>query len=214
MMAAKIALASDRSSRCPLRAAILICAVLFMGFPGPLFGEENRFEPFLKRDEGSLPPLSARRPGDPMTMSRLDTLIRRSVEAVERNGEVWRFDLAGQEVHVIANPRTDRMRIVIAVGEVDGLDASDLYRLLEAGFLSTHDARYALAQGIVWSVYVHPLRSLSDMDFLSGLGQSLNLARSYGTSFSSGLLPGADPAEGDARRRQLIEELLSLGDAL
>ena len=115
---------------------------------------------------------------------------------------------------MIVDPRTDRMRIVVAVGAVDGLGPSELYRMLQAGFETTHDARYAIARATVWSMFAHPLRSLSDRDFLSGLGQAVNLAGTFGSTYSSGLAPGDGLPLDDPEWRRLIEELMSLGDAL
>ena len=38
----------------------------------------------------------------------------------------------------------------------------------------------------MWSVFVHPLESLTDRDFLSGVAQTAIAAQTFGTTFSSG----------------------------
>jgi hypothetical protein len=48
------------------------------------------------------------------------------------------------------------------------------------------DARYAVAQGHVWGVFIHPLGALEREEFLSGLAQTVNLARTFDTLYSGG----------------------------
>jgi hypothetical protein len=68
------------------------------------------------------------------------------------------------------------------------------------------DARYSIAKGVLWSLYLHPLSSLSDKQFLTGVGQVVNLAASFGNTFSSG---GISFGGGD--RNKLIQDLLDRG---
>ena len=168
----------------------------------------------LPKSEDGLPPLTARQLGEPMSIARLDTLIRRTGEDVQRSGTRWRFELSGTKVNVISDPRADRMRIVVPVTEVSGLDARELYRLLQADFESALDARYAIAQEMIWSVFIHPLRTLDDAEFLSGLGQTINLAKTYGKEYSSGFLSFGGGDAASRKRRKLIDELLKSGDAI
>lgn len=170
--------------------------------------------PVLPKSEDGLPPLTARQLGEPMSIARLDTLIRRAGENVQKAGTRWVFQLSGTQVHVVSDPRADRMRIVVPVREVSDLDARELYRLLQADFESALDARYAIAQEMVWSVFIHPLRTLDDAEFLSGLGQTVNLAKTYGKSYSSGFLSFGGGDATSKKRRELIDKLLKSGDAI
>jgi hypothetical protein len=72
-----------------------------------------------------------------------------------------------------------------------------LRRCLQANFATALDARYGIAQGVLWSTFLHPLGSLDERLFLSGLGQTVTLARTYGTTFQSGELAfgGGDAPE-------------------
>jgi len=164
--------------------------------------------------EDGLPPLTARKLGEPMSIARLDTLIRRAGEDVQRAGTRWLFTLSGTQVHVVSDPRADRMRIVVPVREVSDLGARELYRMLQADFESALDARYAIAQEMVWSVFIHPLRTLDDSEFLSGLGQTVNLAKTYGKEYSSGALSFGGGDANSRKRRELIDKLLKSGDAI
>ena len=117
----------------------------------------------------------------------------------------------GRALMVLTDPDNDRMRIMGHVTAAEALDEALLQRLMQANFDSALDARYAIARNTLWSVFLHPLSSLTTRDFITGLGQVVNLAKTFGSSFSSGLLlfRGGD-SEG-LQERELIDELLRRG---
>ncbi len=157
----------------------------------------------LARAEES-PPAQA-----PMDDERLGALIQRiDPEAVGRPG-LWRLSVRDREVMVITDARADRMRIITGVARADALEQDMLYRVLQANFDTALDARYAVAQGVLWSAFIHPLAALDDRQFVSGLGQVVNLALSFGTTFSSGAL-----SFGGGDSGALIEELLERSQAI
>jgi hypothetical protein len=86
-------------------------------------------------------------------------------------------------------------------------------RLMQANFDSALDARYAVANGRLWGVFIHPLSPLEKNQFLSGLVQTVTVARTYGTGYTSG---GAVFGGGDSNEiyRKLFEELQKKGEAL
>ena len=71
------------------------------------------------------------------------------------------------------------------VVEESALSSEDLRALLAANFDRALDARYAVARGYLWSVFLHPLTTLTDAQFLDGVEQVVNLAQNYGTSYTS-----------------------------
>lgn len=89
---------------------------------------------------------------------------------------------------MITDEKADRMRILVGISTADKLEKGRLFRLMQANFDSALDARYCIAQNIVWAAFIHPLSILSEEQFFSGLGQTINLAATYGTTFSSGAL--------------------------
>ena len=111
------------------------------------------------------------------------------------------------ETLVVYDVIADRMRIVIPITEADELEPERLARLMQANFDSALDARYAIARGKLWGTFIHPLSTLTDEEFLVGLGQTANVVMSYGTSYSSGMFTfgGGDSAE--IERQRLIEKL-------
>ena len=148
---------------------------------------------------------------EPMTIDRIETIISRIDEDYERNGNSIMFGFAEREILLISDPEADRMRVMIPVNEANALDAEELMRLMQANFDSALDARYAIANGVLWSTFLHRLSTLSEIDLLSGIGQTINTADTFGTSYSSGELVFGGGDSNDIRRRQLIEELQRRG---
>lgn len=59
---------------------------------------------------------------------------------------------------------------------------------MEANFHSALDARYAVSDGVLYSAFIHPLASLTERDLISGIGQTRQLALTFGRKYSSGAL--------------------------
>lgn len=152
-------------------------------------------------------------PIQPMTIDRLSTILHAlDPEAAPRAGGLG-LTLGGIPVVVYADPNANRMRAVVPVASVEGLSPDDMERILQANFDTALDARYAIAQGRLWSVYIHPLTELQPQQLISGLVQTVTLAQTYGGAYASGSLSfgGGDSAE---RYRELMQELAPRGEAL
>lgn len=149
-----------------------------------------------------------------MNNERLDEIIRRLDENTERETGFWKFSVADLSVMVITDENHDRMRIIIPIVEIAELEQEVVHRLMQANFDSTLDARYAFARGVLWSAYIHPLASLTDHEFLTGLGQTVNLVTNFGSSYSSGLLIFGGGDSKEQQDKALIEELLDKGMAI
>ena len=89
-------------------------------------------------------------------------------------------------VLVVMAPSADRMRAMVPIASVEDVTPEEMNRMMQANFDTALDARYAVAQGRVWGIFIHPLGALERAEFLSGLAQTVNLARTYGTLYSGG----------------------------
>lgn len=149
----------------------------------------------------------------PMTMARLAQIIRVLDPEAQAQGAAIEFTLDDIPVIVIADARADRMRAMVPIASADGLGPDDLMRMMQANFDSALDARYAVANGRLWGIFIHPLSPLEKDQFLSGLVQTVTVARTYGTGYTSG---GAVFGGGDSNGiyRKLFEELKKKGEAL
>ena len=128
---------------------------------------------------------------DPARQAALDA-IAEVIDAVDskakRQGNSWEFSIDEAQILVVTDSANNRMRIITPIAMADSVLPDGLLRLLQANFDTALDARYAIAQGLVWGTFIHPLDTLGTRDFASGLLQTKSLADTYGSSFSSGAL--------------------------
>ena len=126
-----------------------------------------------------------------MTNDRLGELIEELGDNVQGQLGYWQFNIKGRDLLVITDDRHNRMRIMTPVIAEEKLDADELSRLLHANYDRALDAKYALSDGTLWSVFTHPLEELTDEQFIGCVGQVAMLADNFGTSYaSSGLFFG------------------------
>lgn len=127
-----------------------------------------------------------------------------------RNGNNWQFTLEERMMIVVTDANAGRMRIITPIAEAGALPQEALERLMQANFDTALDARYAIGQGLVWGVFLHPLDSLTTRDFASGVLQTKSLADTFGTTFSSGALNYGGGDSGAILEEQLKELLEQL----
>lgn len=161
---------------------------------------------------------SAQTPTDPeiegaMTPARLARILTALDPEIEAAPPGYRLTLGDVPVVVITDPVADRMRAMIPIRSADGMTPDEVLRVMQANFDTALDARYAIAQGRLWAVFIHPLAALERDELISGLGQTVNLATTYGTLFTGGAMTfgGGDSVP---LQRQLIDELLKKGEEI
>ncbi|MEM9798147.1 MAG: hypothetical protein AAF919_16760 [Pseudomonadota bacterium] len=145
-----------------------------------------------------------------MDLDRMEAIVTALDPEAERAGAAFRFAVEDVPVLIITDPRADRMRAMVPIRSAEGLSEADLVRMMQANFDSALDARYAVAEGRVWAVFIHPLRPLRRDQLISGIGQTVNAALSYGTLYSSG---AGQFGRGDSagEQRKLLERLQEKG---
>ncbi|MEM8919219.1 MAG: hypothetical protein AAGE37_10195 [Pseudomonadota bacterium] len=119
-------------------------------------------------------------------LAMIGAALKKIDEEIEPTGNNWQFQLGEHIVLVVTDPIAERMRIMIPIVPAEQLGTELLQRLMQANFDSALDARYGIAQNLLWGTYIHPLTSLEEAEFLSGLSQTVAIVKNFGTSFSSG----------------------------
>ncbi len=120
-----------------------------------------------------------------MTLERLEQILQSEVDGVEGTNGQWRFSVSDRTVVVLADASNDRMRVFSPVIPAEELTAQQVQAMLAANFHTALDARYAVTDGAVVAVYVHPLSTLQSDNFRSALRQVVSLAETFGSSYSS-----------------------------
>jgi hypothetical protein len=164
--------------------------------------------PVVKPAEPAKPSEKLREPSKEAVAAQamIDTALKKIDKDIKRETNVWQFKLGARQVIVITDPVAERMRIMVPIGDAGLLNQELLKRLMQANFDSALDARYAIAQDVLWGTFIHPLTSLDEKGFVSGLAQALAVADNFGGSFSSGAVVFGG---GDSPRLQ-AQELLDL----
>lgn len=82
----------------------------------------------------------------------------------------------------------DRMRFIISILRINDCPKAFLMKCLEANFHSALDAKYSVYNGLLWSTFMHPLKSLTSEFAKDAILQTIKLANNTGTSYSTGVL--------------------------
>lgn len=152
-------------------------------------------------------------PEEAMTWERLTRIVQALDADTVQQGPTLQFTIADIPLMIVADPAADRMRAMVPIASAQGLSAEDLLRLMQANFDTALDARYAVANGRLWGVFIHPLASLEKDQLLSALAQTVNVARTYGQTYSGGaqVFGGGDSGQ---IYRDLLESLRKKGEEL
>lgn len=148
-----------------------------------------------------------------MTMARMAQIIRAIDPDAMPSGNMIELTIDDIPVIVIADPVANRMRAMVPIRSAEGLTSDELMRLMQANFDTALDARYAVARGRLWGVFIHPLGPLEKDQLISALIQTVNVARTYGQAFSGGaqVFGGGDS---NGIYRDLFDELQKRGQEL
>ena len=170
------------------------------GAPDSENGDDNESEEETAKFEGT------------MTLERINEIISKIDEnATSPQAGSWQFTLASIPLMIVTDATNDRMRVMAPITKAETLTKADLLRISQANFDSALDARYAVAQEILWAVYIHPLRALHDRQFISALAQTATTAATYGKSYSSGAFVfGGGDSQGIIQQ-ELIDTLKGKG---
>lgn len=158
-------------------------------------------------------PAVAQQSEPPMDLPRMGEILAALDPEAEFNGRGFELTLSDVPVLIIVDPVADRMRAMVPIRSADGMTPEEMERVLQANFDTALDARYALARGRLWATYIHPLSPLKKDQLISGLGQTVNVALTYGTLYSGGAMSFGGGDSQDIQR-QLIEDLLKRGQEI
>lgn len=120
-----------------------------------------------------------------MTAERLKELITQEADSVQSQNNMVQFKFNDALLLCIYDENANRMRIISPIVERSALEEKDLLNILVANFHSALDVRYALSDEIIWSVYTHPLKQLSDEQVVDAIQQVYAAALTFGNTFSS-----------------------------
>lgn len=171
----------------------------------------------VQAQDGEAPPAGAAPDAAPqvtvlpgsMTLQKLFDLVRRIDPQARFQGNAAQFEVEGRELILVGDEQAGRMRIMTPLARVGSLDAAVLHRMLQADFDAVLDARYAIANDVVWSAFIHPLPPLDEAQFANAVAQVYVAAITFGSTYTSGALVYGG-GDSNAEHQKLFEELRKL----
>lgn len=164
----------------------------------PESSEEAAPEAAPETDEVPAPVLSA---------ARLLEIVTAIDEEARLTGNGATLTIDETAITLVFDVNADRMRLFSQIRPSDGLSGAQLKRLMQANFDTALDARYAVAQGQLWSTFIHRMTTLTQEDFVSALAQTVTLVKTYGTTFSSGAMSFGG-GDSNAEIQKLLDRIL------
>ena len=123
-----------------------------------------------------------------MTLDQLEAIVVEEARELRGGKGQWQFVLDAVPMALLTDVEHDRMRIIAPIIQENKLTSEERKKMLEANFHTALDARYATTHGIVYAAYIHPLSPLREDQIRSALHQVAQLAKTFGTTYSSGAL--------------------------
>ncbi len=120
-----------------------------------------------------------------MDADRLKELITEVSDTLQNVGNAFQFMYKEKLLVCIYDVDANRMRIISPIIERKKIEEEELLNALVANFHSVLDVKYALSDEIIWSVYTHPLKELTDHQVLDAIEQVYTAAITFGSTYSS-----------------------------
>ena len=132
-----------------------------------------------------------------MNNARLERLLQARYEDVEGQPGFWKATVDPFVLYVVTDESHDRMRVMTPIREMGPGDTDLAFSALSANFDRALDVKYALNNGVLWSLFMHPLRCLTEGELENALEQVYRLAVNTGTSWTSSELVFGGGADDD-----------------
>lgn len=128
-----------------------------------------------------------------MNNKKLGELLTKQADSIIGQEGNWRFSVKETLFICLTDEKNNRMRIISPIIEIEKLNEELMENCLTANFHTALDVKYAISDGVLWSVFIHPLKELSDSQVSDAVIQVYNANITFGTIYSSTDLsfPGA-----------------------
>jgi len=123
-----------------------------------------------------------------MTNEKLNEIYTSMSDSIEGNQGRWNMYINDVIIISITDTNNNRMRIISPIIESDRLDDNLIKAALVANFHTALDVKYAVSDGILWSVFTHPLKELTDHQVDDAVSQVYYANANFGTTYSSSSL--------------------------
>ena len=120
-----------------------------------------------------------------MNNQKLEGILKKQGEIIESREGYWQLNYLNRILIVITDQKNNRMRIITPVIEEKEMKKSNYSEVLKAQFDRALDVKYALYNGLLWSIFVHPLKELTQSQLIDAISQVFYAAHNFGGSYRS-----------------------------
>ena len=141
-----------------------------------------------------------------MNNDKLYEILKQQTDTITGISGNWKMLHKELPMICVTDQTNNRMRIIAPIIESNKLDKDLLLDSMTANFHSALDVKYAISNGILWSVFIHPLQELSTRQVESAISQVYYAAKTFGTTFSSTelLFGGSQLEEKESEKEQEV----------
>lgn len=120
-----------------------------------------------------------------MNAEKLLEILQQEADTLKTGGNSYHFLVKDVMLICVFDEGANRMRIVSPIVEREKIGEEELLNALVANFHSALDVKYALSDEVIWSVFIHPLKQLSEEQVVDAIKQVYTAAITFGSSYSS-----------------------------
>ncbi|WP_143569845.1 hypothetical protein [Tenacibaculum agarivorans] len=146
-----------------------------------------------------------------MTLTKLGDIFESASDSIVSQKPQWRFMIKEIPFIAIADSTHNRMRIISPIAPSEKLTEELKTASLMANFHTALDVKYAISDDVLWSVFIHPLKELSEEQVYDAISQVFYAHANFGSTFSSTSLvfPGSKrPKEKPKKQpKKLIDKI-------
>ncbi len=124
-------------------------------------------------------------PSQNMTNEKLEAIITSVSDSIEGTAGRWQFNIKETLFVCITDTKNNRMRIISPIAEASAIDDDMIRASMIANFHTALDVKYAIAENILWSVFIHPLKELTEAQLKSAISQVYYANVNFGTTYAS-----------------------------
>lgn len=136
-----------------------------------------------------------------MNNDTLETIYTTVSDSINGQLGMWQFHIKSVPLISITDTQHNRMRIMSPIADSNTLNEGLLKASLVANFHTALDVKYAVSDGVLWSVFIHPLKELSEEQVKDAVSQVYYANINFGTTFTSTSLtfPGKISDKGETK---------------
>lgn len=120
-----------------------------------------------------------------MTNEILEEIYTSVSDSINGKPGGWRFYVDKVPMMSITDTGHNRMRIISPIGNSKNLNEALIKAALVANFHTALDVKYAVSDGVLWSVFIHPLKELTAHQVKDAVSQVYHANVNFGTTFAS-----------------------------